>query len=287
MREFLGGTGPPWYREGMAEYLATYHFREGPLRVGGIPRRSRDVPGWGRIEYLQREFAAGNAKMIREIMEYTNEAFQQDGAYAWSWAAVAFLDGHPTYQRRFRALRRNVHDETITFSRVFELELADGSRELDEQWQIFVARCEYGYDLVRNAIRYAAGNELAPEGQSVTIDVAKGWQSSGIRLHRGNRYEVTASGRFQIAKDQQPWTSEANGVTLRYHRGYPLGLLMGNVRRDQPQPGLANLASPIPIGTSGRIEPVADGTLYFLIHDHPGELQDNFGTVTIQIRQLP
>jgi hypothetical protein len=157
---------------------------------------------------------------------------------------------------------------------------------VEEQWQVFVADCEYGYDFRRNAIRYGIGNELVDGQGGATIDVARGWQSSGMRLRAGTIYQIRASGRFQIAKEGQPWTSEPNGVTLRYHRGRPLGILLGNVRGDQPVPGLASLAAPVAIGSIGRIRPVADGTLYLRIHDHPAELLDNYGEVTVEVHQV-
>ena len=284
MHRFLGGTGPPWYREGMADYLATHRLPGGRLQVGIIPRNSEEVAGWGRIDEIRRGFAVGKAQMIRDVMRFRNEDFLLDEPYAWCWGVVAYLDQHPEFQQRFRSMFSQVGDESLTFGRVLEQQFLEELRELDEQWQIFVSHCEYGYDFERNRVRYAAGRPLPDEGGVARVSADHGWQSSGFRLEKDRVYDIQAEGHFQIAKDEQPWISEAGGVTLRYYEGRPLGMLLGNVRLDQPRPGLANLAAPVPVGRRGRIRPVESGTLYLIINDHPAEYADNHGALTVTIR---
>ena len=284
MRAFLGGTGPPWYREGMADYLATHRLAGGRLQVGVIPRAPGEVAGWGRIDEIRRGFERGEALMIREVMRYRNEDFLLDEPYAWCWGVVAYLDQHPVFQRRFRSMLAQVRDESLTFGGVLERLFLEELRELDEQWQIFVSHCEYGYDFDRNRVQYAAGQTLPPEGGVVRVDADHGWQSSGFRLEKDRVYVIEANGRFQIAEEEQPWISEAGGVTLRYYDGSPLGMLLGNVRLDRPRSGLANLVTPVRIGHRVRIRPVASGTLYLTVNDHPAEFADNRGELSVTIR---
>ncbi len=157
MTTFLGGTGPPWYREGMAEYLATHTWKDHRLVVATYPASKEEVPYWGRIKVIQDEFAAGRGMMPHEIMRYDRSAHLRQEPYAWCWAAVAFLDNHPIYRNRFRQLIGKVTDSTVFFTRDFESSLKDRKRELDEEWQIFVINIDYGYDFVRNMIKYAPG----------------------------------------------------------------------------------------------------------------------------------
>jgi hypothetical protein len=285
MRNVLGGTGPPWYREGIAELLATHRWRGGSLLVGHMPQAREEVPAWGRIKTIQDAFHERQALRIRDVINYDSSAFALDQSYAWCWAVAAFLDGHPSYSGRFRQLRGRVTDESDQFTRYFEELVAAQARELDEQWQLFVVNIDYGYDFARLAVSYGAGLPLVTEGTVVSIAVDRGWQSSGARLEAGGEYEITASGRFQIRAGSSPWPCEPGGVTLRYYQGLPLGILLGGVRPDELQPGVTQLAQPIPLGLARRVIPRHSGTLYLRINDAPGELADNRGEVSVTIRK--
>ncbi len=287
MRDLLGGTGPPWYREGMAEFLATHRYKGGKIAVGIMPARRDDVEGWGRIDAIRRAFQAEQAIMLRDVWKFETRQFLEDEPYAWSWAVVAFLDGHPEYRNRFRDMVAYVPNESVTFTRHLEMQLLDELRELDEQWQIFVADIDYGYDFRRNAVTFAPGRELPPEGATCRIQTDRGWQSSELRVEAGKTYRIRAEGPFQIVKGPPAWISEPGGVTLRYHRGSPLGMLMGNVRLDQSQPGLSDLAIPVRVGRSRYIKPAGSGTLYLMINDHPAEYADNQGEITVQVQPVP
>lgn len=284
MSSMLGGTGPPWYREGMAELLATHRWKNHKLVVGYMPRSRDEVPYWGRIKIIKEEFAAGRGKMLREIMRYDQSAHLRLEPYAWCWAAAAFLDGHPVYRNRFRQLASKVTDTTAFFSRDLEAQFAGQMRELDEEWQLFVVNIDYGYDLVRNRVTYAPGiRKPGVDGRSFTVASDRGWQSTGMRMEAGKSYRINAQGRFQLRQQPDIWWCEPGGITLRYTNNRPIGMLMGNIRLDEPQPGLANLGNPIPIGLSRRIIAAGDGTLYLKINDHPGELADNLGQVMVKV----
>ncbi len=164
MRKFLGGVGAAWYSEGMAELLATHRWEYGKLTLGYMPQNKEEVPYWGRIKIIQDEFAANRALMIREVMRLETGAFLQNDAYAWSWAAVAFLDGHPSYRGKFRRLRDSVKLSGERFTAMFESKVVGQLRELDEQWQLFVVGADYGYDFARNAVAYSVGRPVTSEG---------------------------------------------------------------------------------------------------------------------------
>ncbi len=286
MQSVLGGTGPPWYREGMAELLATHRLSGNNLIVGYMPRAKAEVPHWGRIKLLQDEFRNNRAKMLVEVMELrADEAFNVK-SYAWCWAATAFLDGHPSYRYKFRRMRSDVREQSGAFSSYLRRQFAGQLREMDEQWQLFIADIDFGYDFQRNAVEYGPGSELPTGGKLVKIAADRGWQSTGVRLEAGQRYELSAEGQIQIAQRPEVWVSEANGITLKYHAGLPLGLLVGNVRLDKPRPGMANLGRPIPVGIGTTVTPAASGTLYLKVNDSAAALADNAGEYLVRIHRF-
>lgn len=282
MRHFLRGMGPPWYREGIAELLATHQWKRGKLRVRVMPRSRDDVPHWGRIKLVRDEFAARRGKMIDQIMQFRSSDFLNNESYAWSWAAAAFLDGNSSSGTLFRTLKNFVTESPLQFNRrVLEM-YSPQLRELDEQWQLFVANADYGYDFGSEAVEYGVGLPLEHE-QKVRLMANRGWQCSGIRLERGSIYHVSAEGQFQLQESPELWPSEAGGVTIEYHRGVPLGMLLGCVRPDQAKPGTTNLASPFPLGLARTIRPAESGTLYLRINDHPARVKDNSGELTVTV----
>ncbi len=285
MSTFLGGTGPPWYSEGMAEYLATHRWHNHELVIARFPMTKEEVPYWGRIKVIQDEFAAGRGMMLSEIMRYDRAAHLRLEPYAWCWAAVAFLDNHPVYRNRFRQLIGKVSDSTIFFTRDFEAQLQDRKRELDEEWQVFVINIDYGYDFVRNMIQYAPGLREPGEGQTVTIAADRGWQSTGLKLEAGKSYRIEAEGRFKIRQRPEVWWCEPGGITLEYAHGHPLGLLMGNIRLDVPQPGVANLGTPIAVGQKRRFVAAGEGTLYLKVNERGDGLADNAGQITVKVTE--
>ena len=61
MNTVMGGCGPPWYMEGMAEYLATHRWHDGRLTLGYMPPNRDEVPQWGRIRIIQDAVAQHRA----------------------------------------------------------------------------------------------------------------------------------------------------------------------------------------------------------------------------------
>jgi hypothetical protein len=285
-RSVMGGAGPAWYREGVAEFLATHRWDGVDLISGYMPKRGNELPGWGRLHTMKREFTEGRGLMLGDILAFEEKVFLEDVPYAWSWGAVAFLNNHPVYRTSFRRMTERVSDESVLFSRMLYQTWLTDLREIDEEWQLFVAASEYGYDFIRNAVSYREGKPLGQEPGEFELDVAKGWQSSGFRLEKGESYLLKAQGMFQIAKSKQPWISGANGVTLRYYEGLPLGQLVGNVRTDAPGEGMSQLVEPIPVGSNRVLKPVESGTLYLRVNDVPSELVDNEGSLKIRVERL-
>jgi hypothetical protein len=288
MNRWLGGAGPPWYMEGMAELLSTHRWKDGKLTLAYLPRTKDEVPYWGRVKIVKDEFAAGRGMSLVGIMKYDNHAHLRTEPYGWCWAAVNFFDQHPQTRGPFRELKSHTADRSIDFSKQFFDELKPHWRGIDEDWQLFVSQCDYGYDVARAATVRKPAIDLPAAGATVTIAADRGWQSSGFALRAGQKYKITATGRFQVAGGLKPWPSEAGGVTIRYERGQPLGMLLAAVSDvESPANPVSPLAIPQPIGASGTVAPESSGTLYLRINDSAAGLADNAGTLSVRIEPQP
>ncbi len=295
MTMLVGSPGPPWYMEGMAELLATHRWQDGKLTVGWFPTSSREVLQLGRIEIIQDAAVAGHVRDLDAILNLRGAASVDRDAYGWTWGLAAFLDGHPRYRERFRGLPALLSSGELEqgFRRLF----ADDWAHLETDWLAFAASIDYGYDFQRMAIDLEAGKPLDAGGARAKIEADRGWQSSGLRLAAGQMYELSASGRFQLARSKAIWWCEPGGVTIRYYRGQPLGILLAVVVPDEPPRGAADAdaaqaasdpwASPTAVGLKGVLSPTHSGTLYLRINESAADLADNSGAVEVEIREVP
>jgi hypothetical protein len=275
--------GPPWYSEGTAEYLGTHRWQDGRLTLGYMPRSREESAYWRRVGIIQDAVAQRKALKLNAVIDYPAEAFLETEPYAWCWAAVTLLDRHPRYQKRFRQLIAQVRqpDFNERFRRAFESDWD----QLCEEWQLMVVNMEYGYDVAHSAVDFTPGKPLAAKGTEVTVAADRGWQNTGLRLEAGVKYELTASGRYQVVKDPKIWWSEPGGVSIRYYKGQPLGILLASVRPDHPKPGSTSaLLRSTVVGLGTTLTPTQTGTLFLKINDSAGELDDNAGELKVQVR---
>lgn len=278
----FGNAGPPWYMEGLAEYLGTHRLENGRLMMGYMPKNRDEVPEWGRVRIIQDAVAQRRALRLKSVIELPPTAHRETGPYAWCWAAVTLLDRHPRYRDRFHQLIKWVAkpDFNERFYKLFEPDW----QELCEEWQLLVANMEYGYDVERCAVDFTPGKPLASAGGKATVAADRGWQNSGVRLEAGHTYQLTASGRYQVASQPKVWWCEPGGVSIRYYQGRPLGMLLAAVRPDHPEPNSTTaLLRPKAIGLGATLTPQESGTLFLKINDSAGELDDNAGMVAVQI----
>jgi hypothetical protein len=287
MMRHLGGMGPPWYAEGMAEYLGTHRLKEEKLTLGYNPRTKEEVPYWGRVKIIKDEYAASRGMLLTDVFDYGPQAHLKNEPYGWCWGAALFLDNHPLTQKAFRKLKGAAGDRSTDFSRNFLSALEADWPAINEDWQLFIVNIDYGYDVARAAI--VRKTEVAPlpaAGATVTVAADRGWQSSGFAVESGKTYQLTASGRYQLAKAPQPWPCEPGGITIHYHRGKPLGMLVaaiGDVKLERDT--ITPLAKPTAVGTLAEITPIFAGTLYLSINEAAGGLADNEGTLTVKIER--
>jgi len=277
MLRWLAGAGPPWYMEGIAELLGTHRWAGGKLTLGVMPATKEELPYWGRVKIVKEQLAAGKALTLPQIMQYDSRAHLRQEPYGWCWAAAAFLDGHPLTQAPFRELKSQTADRSSAFSQRLAERLKPQWPAISQDWTLFVQECDYGYDFARAAVVHKAAQPIAPAGAAMAVDAARGWQAAGVALEAGKRYAISASGRFEVARQPRPWPCEAGGVTIRYHAGRPLGMLLASVDLDEFTP----------IGTSAALTPKHSGPLYFKINEASGGLADNSGSLTVVVKPLP
>jgi len=283
MNTVLGSCGPPWYMEGMAEMLSTHLWKDGKLLLSYMPVNREEVPEWGRIRIIKDALAAREALPLRKIVDFAAHEYMENKAYAWSWAAATFFDHHPRYQDRFRQLPQQVLSPN--FNQRFYKALGDDWDLAAEEWQLLVTGLEYGYDVARTALDFTPGKPLPTGGSTVRVAADRGWQNSGLRLDAQAKYRLTAAGRYQVANEPTVWWCEPGGVSIRYYRGRPLGILLAAVRPDEPlKKGGSALLRPTVVGLGTTLEPAQSGTLFLRINDSAAELADNRGELQVEVR---
>ncbi len=228
-----------WYTEGLAEYLGLHEWKDGKLKLGIMPASADDVSKWGRIEYLQQAIRRGETMTFAQLRNLQGPSYANTVSYAWSWAAIAVMENHPQYRDRARQFRTTVRETNFhdTWKQLFAKDLAD----LRDDIAIYAHGAEYGYDWERNRVEFRAGKSFPADRREgrCAVDSARGWQASGIQLTGGQVYEIRASGKVLLQQKPNPWPAEANGITLDYHAGQPLGVLLGAIRDDVFDPDQA------------------------------------------------
>jgi hypothetical protein len=243
------------------------------------------VEDWGRVKIIQDHFAKGQLLLIESVFFMRGQGQLTTDVYAWCWAVCSFFDQHPRWQQAFRDMQKHCAVRNDEFTKTFMKAIQDDWLEVSEQWQLYVSEMEYGYDVARAAVTYKHGESLPASGATVTIAADRGWQSSGYRIEEGKTYEITGSGRYTVGSDPKPWLCEPGGVTIRYHRSFPLGMLIGGIRDDdQPQ---INKVTPLThfetIGLRREIKCKRSGTLFLRINESPAGLGDNSGELSVRI----
>lgn len=275
MQAFVG-DGPPWYREGLAELLATHRLdSDDRLRLADFPTRKTDVPRWGRIALVRDAVAGDRGLRIADVLKMGPTAHQQDEAYGWCWALATFLDHHPRYRAAFRQWAADADRSPP----LLDL-LSEDSASLSWSWNEFVTTLDYGHDFDRATIEPREGTPLEPAGRTVSIRADRGWQSSGARLEASSSYALSAHGRFVVARTSRDWPCEADGVSLRYHDGRPLGRLLGTVVHDDGTSTTVQV-----MGSRAILKPTRGGTLYLKVNDSPSELADNSGELFVTLQR--
>jgi hypothetical protein len=297
---------PAWYTEGIAEALATHRLEpdaDGLARlvVTPMPQAAADVEQLGRIEAIQRLRAAGAMPGLGDVFAAQGTAHGDMTLYASSWAAVALLSLHPRHAAAFTAAERGPLDRAFTthLRHTPGWDAALAARDFDA----FTDDVDYGYDFSRSAIDWAPGAPLE-DRRIVQVDASRGWQNSGLRLTRGQRYAIRATGRAGVGQASACrqvgqasacrqggqasaclLETEPDGISIDWYRHRPLGRLLAAQWVESPD--AASGARPrfvvvAEAAASAFVAPV-DGPLFFKLNEPPGALADNEGGFRVEI----
>ncbi|MFM7108336.1 MAG: hypothetical protein ACKOZU_07005 [Planctomycetaceae bacterium] len=285
-----GLATPPWYTEGIAEYLATHRLEDGAdgkprLVATPLPDRRSDVGQLGRIEKIRGLRRANAMPGLVEVFATPPTDHRDIAAYASSWAAVACLARHPAHAAAFAACERGPLDATFT-DRLAATPGWDAVRAARD-FDAFTDEVDYGYDATRSAVDWAAGRKPAGR-ERLSIDAARGWQNTGLALDAGAGYTLTASGTVRIGElpatadaAAMPLESEADGISLRWYRGRPAGRLLAAQWVERPAEGGRPRFVVLGAGSKAEFAAATDGPLFLKVNESPGDLAGNQGAFSV------
>jgi hypothetical protein len=273
---------PTWYTEGIAELLATHRIDGGRFVATPIPGDPDEVEQLGRIEELRRLAEAGRAPSLADVLATPGGEHRRIADYAASWAIVAMLALHPRHADGFRRLEQGPLDAALT-----------GRLRAGESWNEALAARDFaaflddighGFDFHRSAIDWRRGSPLEAAG-TVAVAAGRGWQNTGLSLASGQAVSFEATGRCRLGllRDRVIET-EADGISLAWHRGRPLGRLLIAQWLDA---GGAGRFVVIGEGREGTIRARVDGPLFARLNEPPGELADSEGSILLRLAPGP
>ncbi len=292
MNWFKGSTGPPWYSEGMAEWVALHQWDGQGLELAAKIASVNDSKGWGRIGRIRKMVADKQAMSLEEVLNIPPSAFRAVKYYAWSWAACEFLSEHPLSARAFARLPDlvDVSELQISFNLSFVEALKPHRETLDRDWALFINELDYGYDVRAARLTKAEPVPVATKLNNATgfkISASQSWQSTGMRIGQGDRFGISAVGEIVVGKTTKPWVSQAEGITIDYYSGQPLGKLMACVVPENlSQDDVAKVRPVDTIAVGRTSEVTGSGVLWLRVNESPARLRDNSGHLEVSIFKL-
>jgi hypothetical protein len=285
-----GLDAPEWYTEGIAEFLATHRLERDARGVERfvptpLPMRKSDVEQLGRIETLRRLAADGRPPTLAAVMAAPTSDHRDISTYASNWAAVALLARHPALAPSFTAAERGLLDED--FNARLAAQPGWNAAVAAREFAAFTTEIDYGWDFARMRIDWSPGRPLVVPTRG-TVAAGRGWQNTGMALAAGGRCRITAHGRVRLGEvpaqagaAATPIESEADGISLRWYRGHPVGRLLAAqwVEREDGTAGFVVLGS----GAAAEITAAAAGPLYLKVNEAPGDLADTSGSYTVDV----
>lgn len=275
----------PWLAEGLSELMGTHRWIDNQLTMGVIPADRGEVPFWGRIKIVRDQCTDGFAPSLEDILSYSNTAHQNVDAYAWSWALTLFLENHPDTQKLFRGLLKQPAMRSREVEKWLRSRLNGKLPRVRTAWRSFVSDLDYGYTANAGMLTLSDSPTQLSDRVQLSIQANSGWQASHIRVSTEDAIHITCDGTFSVAQDPKPWLCTADGVTLEYYRGQPLGKMLMVVAKPLEKEGPTELIEPIGVGSKLDWKPTQDGELFFKVNESSGNLQDNQGEITVTIQR--
>lgn len=204
---------------------------------------------------------------------------------------MLFFTSHPKYQSLLQRISQPPLDYSNQITIALKSELADTWSVVDAEWRIFVSELDFGFSPKHSSVDLGS-IPLSPLTSKViqTIRCDRGWQSTGLKLNRGQAVHIAAHGRCSIrgkqgSNEDSAWKFEPQGITLEYHQGQPLGRLLAMIVPlseavlDNP----VHRCSSLPIGRAATLESPQSGLLLLKVNESSAGLVDNAGEFNVTI----
>ena len=251
----FGHCGPPWYAEGMAE-MGSYWI-EGDTTVTA-PRYV--------TEYLRRS----KPRTVKEITKGKTGTVGSWQNYCWRWALCHLLATNKNYSKKFRPLGLGMLTKKKgSFSATYGKQ----SRELEFEYSFFLKHVQPGFDVERCSWDWDARFRKLKSAKPVRFDIRadQGWQASGVRLEPGQKYKLTADGKWQLTQDDEPVSANGTG-----NSGQLVGVVMTKMK----------LGEPFVIGEKSEYLSRVAGDLYLRCGDAWNSLADNTGEISVSVEKV-
>jgi hypothetical protein len=291
---FLNGFGSPWYSEGTAELLGINQWQDGKLQLHHHLRDRSEAPYWGRVKIIRREFGEGTTLSLDEVLNISATAFRDVRFYAWSWAACEFLANHQSSRAVFGELDRNAALTSERFNAAVKERLSSQWETLNRDWYVYLSELDYGYDVGKG--RLISANPILSDDNVTKFEIRAdhSWQITSFAVTPGDRVRVTCGSRYQIGKSTKPWPCEANGITIEYYQGRPLGMLLAGVfdrdadfaDNNSVKAEMEGLLQPVEVGQETIVQITKPGVLCFRVNESPAKMRDNQGVLEVTIEKL-
>jgi len=311
----FGGSGPPWFMEGTAEWMSTHVWQPARsagdkplLDIGIVPTSSDQVPGWGRIELIESGRTQNRAPTIQSVMKYSDSAHREVEPYAWSWLAVTLMEMYPEYRQVLREAADRAADRSPQFNREIYGKLHSQWPVLSARWNLLAHDIDYGWDSATQSTELPMS--LPPLSRTTGMKLAtdQAWQAAPVKLVAGQSVRITASGRYVIRKQSQgfdiddldalllappteaaaDWYSEPDGITIHYYQGRPIGQLIARLLPIKPADVGPYLTPPddFAIGMANTITAKQECWLLLKVNEPPSEYSDNSGELVIELQPV-
>ena len=281
----FGDAGPTWFREGIAELLATHRGSGPELQIRQVPQSRETSAFWGRFKRMKQLRSESQVPQIKTVLQYESNLRGDVDAYGWSWTLASMLDAYPQYHETLLQAAQHGHDTDRQFNQWLTQRLSGDWEVVQARWRVLVQDFDYGFDWNRERIDVAKSDPMW-DGRPIKlkIDADRGWQSIGVRLNRGMELNITAEGSIVIDDDPKPWISHPDGVTLEYQQGQPLGKLLARmVPNVAPSDGMLPSLETIGVGKEATIQASQPCWLLLRVNDAPGGLGNNESAYHVKI----
>ena len=281
----FGDLNPRWYSEGIADYLALHRWDGKTLTLGIYPESPDEVPGFGRIDRIEKMGREKNRKTLDTVLDFDAGDFSDNDSYAWSWALVTLLLRSPRYAEAVAAIPYLMtrRDANALFLEM----LGEKSARLNRDWYEWIAGIGYGADFSGFARDDLPAEPLREPVELTLSPQTAGWQSAGILLSAGKTYSIRAEGRFKvyIGNEGRSFPCEANGISLRYNEEAPLGQVSAAVPSEKPR-AVNPWKSAVPFKNSQlKLTPETSGPLFFRFNIPSNAARKSAGSISLIIAE--